>query len=196
MIKSILKWKGVKLVFVTGKNSTETADFIFDLIQDFLKVKRVEPTDRGMNRLLFIFYDVIIVTREGNNQKTEDLFSNFREVITVVNSENITDEKEVIQTMKKSDTLLVDFESKEKFSGKRMKYFLSFGFDSEADFNISDMNIHDKKTNFKLNYDGSSVPVWIPGKKTEDDVLQVVASLGVGVLLNINFVSLTQKIKN
>ena len=195
MIKQILKLKGLKLVLVTGKNSDKTAQFIYELVSDFKKVKLIERPGLGLKKISLLFTDVVVLSCQDEFIADLDgLFKNFKQVITVINSDNQSKEKDIIRKMKKEDMLLVDFKSREKLPGKRMTKFLSYGIDPDADFYVSDINTADK-TNFKINYDGSSVPVWIGENSTKEDVLSATAGLGVGVLLGINFVNLTQKIK-
>ena len=195
MFDSLLKWKGVKLVFVVGKNNEEVSGFIYDLIGDFCSVKKISSTGSFLKKMPLIFNDVILLNQSDvEPEELERFFSSFKEVIVLINSDDLSKEKEIISKLSKENTILIDFESKGKVPGKRMNRFLSFGIDSEADFYVSDVK-SGEKTNFKINYDGSSVPVWLDGKSSTDDVLKTVSGLGVGVLLGINFVSLTQKLK-
>ncbi len=195
MLKTILKLKGLKLVLIAGENSDKTAHFITELVSDFKRVKLIESPGLGLRKIPLLFSDVVILSCQDDFiDDLESLFSNFSQVITVINSQNQSREKEIIRRMKKKDMLLIDFENKDKLPGKRMSKFLSYGIDPDADFYVSDINTSDR-TNFKINYDGSSVPVWIEKNSTKEDVLSATAGLGVGVLLDINFVSLTQKIK-
>ena len=195
MFNKILKWKGVKLVLVTGKDSERISDSISALIDDFCNVKRINSSKSFLLKIPFLFHDVVLLNDDNLDlDKLDKFVLSFSEVVTLINSEDLNREKEITSKLSKKNTILVDYESRNRVPGKRMKRFLSFGIDSEADFYVSDIN-KKEKTNFKINYDGSSVPVWIAGGSSEDDVLSITAALGVGVLLGINFVSLTQKLK-
>ncbi len=183
------------MVFVVGKNNEEVSGFIYDLIGDFCSVKKISSTGSFLKKMPLIFNDVILLNQSDvEPEELERFFSSFKEVIVLINSEDLNREKEITSKLSKKNTILVDYESRNRVPGKRMNRFLSFGIDSEADFYVSDVK-SGEKTNFKINYDGSSVPVWLDGKSSTDDVLKTVSGLGVGVLLGINFVSLTQKLK-
>ena len=195
MINKLLKWKGVKLVFVAGKNNRRVSDFISNLVGDFCRVKRIKNPKSFLGKIPLLFGDVVLLNdEEVDLDKLDKFFSSFLEIVVLVNSEDLNREKQITSKLSKENTILVDYENRDRVPGKRMKRFLSFGTDSEADFFVSDINKNDK-TNFKINYDGSSVPVWIAKNSSEEDVLSVASGLGVGVLLGINFVSLTQKLK-
>ncbi len=194
MIKNILKLKGVKLVFVTGKEEDALADFTSSLVSDFLKVKRLRGICSKINLISILFYDLVILTEKNVSIEEFKSFSEaFREVVIVINSNNLEFEKELIRSVDNKNTVLVDFKNRDRLLSKRMNRFLSYGFDSGADFFISDIT-QKEKTNFKINYDGSSIPVWIGKKVERGDISGITAGLGVGVLLDINFVKLTQKL--
>lgn len=184
----------MKLVYITGKDKKETGDFIFKLLNSG-RVKRISKPVIGLSRIVLFFKDIIILEDGGFDPKElSKFFSYFVEVVVVVDSENVSREKEIVSLLDKKSSLLVNYKVKEKFSAKRMHY-LSYGFNNKADFFVSDVIVNNK-TNFKINYKGSSIPVWIEKNAKKKKILQVTSALGVGVLLGINFVSLTQRVKN
>ena len=196
MINRLLRIKKVKLVLIIGKDNEKISKFVYELISEFYSVKKIDYPHFFFGKLSFLFKDVVLLN--GSDVDVLDLskfLSSFRDVVVLINSNDLNREKEIVSKLSKENTILVDFESKSKIPAKRMNKFLSFGTDSDADFYVSDVKTG-KKTNFKINYDGSSVPVWIDSENSIDDVLGVASGLGVGVLLGVNFVSLTQKLKN
>jgi hypothetical protein len=193
MIKKLLQLKKLKLVYVLGKDREEAADLIFRLTRDG-SVAKIEQPLLGFKKILMFPGKIFILS--DNNFKLEKLkkfFSLFCEVIVLVNSDSIEREKEIVSLLGKDNTLLINDDCKERISAKRMR-FLSYGFNKEANFYISDLSIN-QKTNFKLNYEGSTIPVWIEEKINKDDILKVSSVLGVGVILGFNFINLAQKIK-
>lgn len=183
----------MKLVYIAGKEKKKTGDFIFELLKN-RRVKRISKPITGLSKVVLFFKDIVILEDGGfDSKRLGKFFSYFNEVVVVINSENVSREKEIISLLDKKSSLLVNHKAKEKFSAKRMRY-LSYGFNKEADFFVSDIMVNNK-TNFKINYEGSSIPVWIEKSAKREKVLRVTSGLGVGVLLGFNFVNLTQRVK-
>ncbi len=192
LIDKFLKLKKVKLVFVTGKKSEEISHLVFNLINPFYKVALIDEILTGFQKISFLKSDVVVLSDDDFSLKElETLFSSMEETFLIVNSKNLTREKKLTGFLDEKGQLLVDHESLKKIPGKKVKQRLSYGTDSEADLSISDLNISEK-INFKINYKGSTVPVWIEGK--EDKIILNAAALGVGAMLGINFVDLTRSL--
>ena len=71
---------------------------------------------------------------------------------------------------------------------------LTFGFQEGADFQASDLR-QDGGTNFKINYQGKIVPVWLEGSPTREEIYSVLAASAIGVLLGLNLVEISQALK-
>lgn len=69
---------------------------------------------------------------------------------------------------------------------------ITFGFSKEADFSASDQNLTDQGINFKLNYKGSSVPVWFK----RDQVHNVLAAISAAVISGMNVIEVSEKLKS
>ena len=71
---------------------------------------------------------------------------------------------------------------------------ISFGLSGSADFFSSDENTTDDGINFKLNYKGSSVPIWLKSQNRED-ILSCLAAISVAVIFGANMVEVSEKLK-
>ena len=71
---------------------------------------------------------------------------------------------------------------------------LTFGFQEGANFQASDLR-QDGGTNFKINYQGKIVPVWLEGSPTREEIYSVLAASAIGVLLGLNLVEISQALK-
>ena len=71
---------------------------------------------------------------------------------------------------------------------------LTFGFQEGADFQASDLR-QGGGTNFKINYQGKIVPVWLEGSPTREEIYSVLAASAIGVLLGLNLVEISQALK-
>ncbi len=191
-MNKILKLKKTKLVFVSGESSDKIVYFLDHITDKFYNTKKIKKPLTGLFKLSLLFNYVFIL--KDDNFKTEELkdfFNLFSEVIVIINNKKIKRGREIIKALKKKDTLFIDHPSKDKLPGKRLERRLSYGFDKEADFYISDVN-KSQKTNFKLNYSGSTVPFWMEKDSEKEDILVTGVVAGTVVLLGINFIEVSK----
>jgi len=185
------------LVLIIGQDDSGMTDFIFSLVSDDRKTIKLKKPLKGFKKISIISSEVVIL-KDDNFSVTEleSFFSIFDEVIVVFKkSKKMKNERKIISLLTEKDTLLASDDLMEKLSKKKLKKRVSFGFKREADFYMSDLNLGDK-INFKINYNGSSIPVWYRGEGKKEDALKITGALAVGSLLNLNLVDLTRRIKN
>jgi hypothetical protein len=72
---------------------------------------------------------------------------------------------------------------------------LTFGFQSGADFQATDVNVNGG-TNFKVNYKGSTVPVWLEGSGGKDRIYSALLAACVATIFDLNLVEISQSLKN
>lgn len=82
-------------------------------------------------------------------------------------------------------------EVREKKSGFKK---MTFGFEEEADFQASDIKLNGN-TNFKINYQGKVVPVWLEGTCDKEKILAGLATAAVGTVFGLNLVEISQALK-
>ena len=86
---------------------------------------------------------------------------------------------------------------------------LTFGFQEGAEFQASDININGWDassaretgepvlgTNFKINFKGNIVPVWLEGLFGKEQIYSALAAACVGKVLDLNLVELSQALKD
>ena len=72
---------------------------------------------------------------------------------------------------------------------------VGFGLEEGADLRAID--IHSRLgINFKVNYRGSFVPVWLEGASEKEQIYPALASIAVGVILGLNLVEISQILKD
>lgn len=89
------------------------------------------------------------------------------------------------EASKKLKTELEDEESFKK---------LTFGFQERADFRASDIKSNGGM-NFKLNYKGSVVPVWLKNASREEQIYPALAGIATGAILGLNLVEISEALK-
>lgn len=72
---------------------------------------------------------------------------------------------------------------------------IGLGFSNDADFFVSDENITEEGINFKLNYKGSSVPIWLRSQNKED-IINCLTAISVAIVLGANMVEVSEKLKS
>jgi len=70
----------------------------------------------------------------------------------------------------------------------------TFGFQENADFRATDIKL-DTGTNFKVNYRGNIVPIWLDGLFGKEQIYAALATASVGSIFNLNLVAISQALK-
>lgn len=73
---------------------------------------------------------------------------------------------------------------------------ISYGFSENSDFMASDVNETEEGINFKLNYRGNSIPIWLKNKSGNDKIYEALAIICIANILGINILEIAEKIKN
>jgi len=91
--------------------------------------------------------------------------------------------------------LILNFDfDKEKMGdikGKTKASIFTFGFQEGADFRATDVKLNGG-TNFKINYKGNSVPVWLEKPANDEEIYSALSAVVVGVIFNQNLVKISQ----
>lgn len=73
---------------------------------------------------------------------------------------------------------------------------ITFGFQWNADFQVSDIKQTSDYTNFKINYQGNVVPIWLDGAFAQKEISAVLTAIIIGTIFNLNLVEISQKLKS
>lgn len=72
---------------------------------------------------------------------------------------------------------------------------LTFGFQKRADIFASDINLN-SGTNFKINYSGNIVPVWLDKIFGKEQIFTALAAAAVGIVFGLNLVEISHGLKD
>ncbi len=72
---------------------------------------------------------------------------------------------------------------------------LTFGFRADADFRASDVRINGG-INFKINYQGNIVPVWLENFSGQEHIHAALAAAAVGEILDLNLVEVSEALRD
>lgn len=73
---------------------------------------------------------------------------------------------------------------------------ITFGFDKGANLRASDVILDTEGTNFKLNFEGKVIPIWLNHLFGKKHIYAALAVFGVAYNLNINFLEVAKVLKN
>ena len=135
----------------------------------------------------------IAVVMNGNQEMAKEIISKIlgrsfkveRKVLFV------DDVEKVDLSAKKYLILNFDENSIRKVKEKTSAKVLTFGFQEGADFPASDVKQNDR-TNFKINYQGNIVPIWLGEAFGQKEIYSVLVAVAVGTIFDLNLVEISQ----
>lgn len=121
-------------------------------------------------------------------------------ILVVTDSEDkkeISDIKRLAKIMPSHGFLVLNFDRDQirDIRNVSVAQSLSYGFFKKADLQISDVNVSDDETNFKINYQGNIVPFWFKYFLTKEQIYSILSAIAVGVIRDINLVEMSQSLK-
>lgn len=144
--------------------------------------------------------DVLILDYDSNKIDENNFFiRNSSKVLFIINSavpEKIIEIKKIIQALPSKAFIAVNFDvdALRSLKNESQAQVLTFGFGDGADIRASDI-VLGEQTNFKIDYKGSIVPVWISGKEKEL-IYAALSGASCGIIMGINLVEISQKLKS
>lgn len=204
-------FKKPKVVIVTGKGRACAKEAIYRVLKPYCKVGLHPPTTlpslQAPEILIFEadfdilkFQDlefliknsslpILVVTHVGEIPPEQDFFAGEKEDI-----------KEILNLAKilpETGILVLNFDDETVREIKDLTDFkaLTFGFQKGADCQASDIKLN-TGTNFKLNYKGNIVPVWLDYLFGKEQIYSSLSALSVGIVLNLNLIEVSQALKS
>ena len=219
--KLIFLRKRPKVIIVGGVDSSLTVEAIFQVLKKFFRVKKIEEKLKFKDVLkndILIFEATGPVrsphrrcgrwlsrptsngTGKSFSKKFKFWLKNSSLPILVISSlgEIPPLELESLAQLLPSFSYLIlnfDDETVRSMGDKLNVNQLNFGLDKGADFQVIDLRISKDGTNFKLNFGGNILPVWLRNLFGKKNVYSVLAALCVGYALNLNLVKLSQQLE-
>jgi len=139
------------------------------------------------------------------NQKNEDfsfLFKNSRQPVLVIKEiENNEEFIKLIKDLPDRAYLVLNFDNPEVRNLKKetVSNILTFGFYEGADIRATDINSGNEMVNFKLNYEGGFIPVWLKASSEMEEKETIYSTLivaSIGTIVGLNLVEISQSLKS
>ena len=208
--KIIFSLKNPPIIVVTGKGRASAAEAIFQVLRLHLKIKKIKDKANSLD-----FFQNEILVFESEVEKTDSLdflIKKSRFPILVVTAkgeippqENFfaADIKEVEKIVKLAENfppfglLILNFddETVREIKNKSLAKSLTFGFQEGADFQATDIKLN-TGTNFKINYKGNIVPVWLKKLFGKEQIYSALTAVLIGEVLKLNLVKVSESLKN
>lgn len=173
-----------KAVFIFGKNKKNTGEII----------------SRMLNRYFRLWEKIFIFELDFANLKSFEFFIKNSSLPILIfpdfKKDNIKEIKRIINKFTVRGKIILNNDA-EGFLGLKEEIDfsgLTFGLKSNVDFHASDIKTNGE-TNFKLNHEGSSVPVWMEDNSGKDLVYAALSAFAVGSVLGLNLVEISQSLK-
>ncbi len=213
LTKFIFYLKKPKVIIVAGKGRASASEAIFQVLKKYFKVKKVFEKIPGIFSLKNNFF--IIETDFTNStfiKKINFLIKSSRLPILITthlgeipfssdlsaDGKSEADEiQKFVKNMPPFGCLVINSDdgATRKIGDMANLRTLSFGFREEADFRASDIKVNGD-TNFKINYKGKIIPVWLDGSYKEEQIYGVFAAIATGTIVGLNFIEIAEALKN
>lgn len=184
LVNFIFSLRKPKLVIVSGSNSQRIKENIQQVLKPYLKtIKEV----------------LVIESNLENIEEIKFLIKNSSLPVLALNqTSDVSFEKikTLVQAMPSQGFLILNFNEEVIGKIKELGFlsFLTFGFDERADFSASDIKINGG-INFKINYKGNIVPIWLEQSKGEEQIPAALAAAAIGTIFGLNLVEISQALK-
>ncbi len=182
---------------VTGQGRKTAVEAVFDVLKQYFKVGEdiliFESTDEEIKRFEFFLRKSpkasVIVTNVGDIPFDRDYFGGEKE--------KIKNTLKLVETLPAQTNLILNFddETVREIDDLTNLNTLTFGFQLGADFKASDVKFNGG-TNFKVNYKGNVVPVWLEKIFGKEQIYSALCATAVATVLGLNLVETSQSLKN
>ncbi|MBU4298425.1 hypothetical protein KJ636_00040 [Patescibacteria group bacterium] len=178
LTKLIFFLKRPPVVIITGEGRAGAKEAIFQVLKEHFKI--------GSDLFIFAL---------SNSKEIKFLIKNSSLPVLVVARFGALP-FDLVKILPPQGYLVLNFDDETKPSARGFApRSCAFGFGQGADFRVSDI-ILNSGTNFKLNYQGNVVPVWLEGAFDKEHIYAALAAAAVGTILGLNLVEISQTLKN
>jgi len=214
LTKIISRLKKIKIILVTGKGRTYTSETIWQVLS--LRFRPKKFIEKTPNLFDILSNNLFIIETDLKNSEAFEKVANLTKlsqlpILLVTHLGGLPadfisfagDKKEVAEIYKLAQlippygSLILNFDDKTIRAIDNITNLKSFtfGFLEGADFRASDVHTN-KGTNFKINYKGKIIPVWLENLIGKEYIYSALATSCLGVALGLNFVEISEALKN
>jgi len=169
------------LIVVTGNTRQIVKEAISQLLKSYFRIEK----------------EVLIL--ESEEDKIKDLafyLKNSRKSAVVI-TQGVREASSLIKTLPAPTNLILNFDENicREIKNTANLNAITFGFQEGADLRVTDIKFN-HETNFKINYKGNIVPVWLKGILSKEQIYDTLATASVGTIFNLNLIEISQTLKS
>ena len=193
--KLIFFLKKPKVIIVTGEGRACAVKAISQVLEQRFEIGKdvsiFEFADKDIKRASFFLKKsqkpIMIVTRVGDIPFDKNFFDGEKE--------KIKNTSLLAKALPEHTTLILNFddETVREIGDEIDLDTLTFGFQKEADFKVSDVMMNGG-TNFKLNYKGKIIPFWLKRVFGKEQIYSALTAIVVGTIFGLNLVEISQSL--
>lgn len=193
-------WKKPKIIIITGKGRKTAKEAICQVLKQYFQIGKeilVFETDLGnsteLKKFKFLLNNsplaILVVTHIGDIPLDKEFFTGEWEKTSEI--------RKLAKIFPAQGHLILNFddETVRKIKDETNLKELTFGFQSGADFRATDIRLN-SGTNFKINYKGSIVPIWLEKSFNKERIYTALSAAVVGVILDLNLIEISQALKS
>lgn len=186
--------KKPKVIIVAGEGRACAAEAICKILEKFKKEFLLFELDTEKIEEFEFFIKksslpILVVTHTGDIPPNKDFFAG--------EIEKNTEIRKLARIMPSYGYLVLNFDDetvREIKDETNLKTF-TFGFQEGANFRATDIRLN-TGTNFKINYKGDIVPVWLERLFGKEQIFTALAVAAVGVIFDLNLIEASQALKD
>ncbi len=189
-----------KVVIVVGEGRAYAKKAIFQVLNQYFKIGEdvlIRETElKEFEEFKFLAKHssllTLVVTHIGDIPADKDFFAGNKEKTIKIN--------ELAKSLPLQGHLILNFDdgTVREIKNESPAHSLTFGFQEGADFRVTDIKLNGEM-NFKINYKGNVVPVWLSatpvGKEQKEQIYSALAASAVGTIFGLNLVEISQSLK-
>jgi len=181
-----------KVVIVLGGAKETAKEAISQVLKPHFKVgKEILIIDQDSK--FFIKHSrlpILVVTHVGEYYPDKEFFAG--------DIAQVAEIAKLAEMLPAHSYLILNFddETVRELKNKSKAHPLTFGFGIRADIKASDLVLTKEGTNFKINYQGNIVPVWLEKLFGKEQVYAGLCAAAVGQVLNLNLVEISEALKS
>ena len=186
-----------KVIIVTGSGRSCAREAIFQVLNQHFKVGDeilLFETDLKDKKEFEFFVKksslpILVVTHIGDIPFDKDFFAGEKEETIEI--------RKLAKISPPYGHLILNFddETVREIKDETNLKELTFGFQEGADFQATDVKLN-SGTNFKVNYRGNIVPIWLEKLFGKEQIYSALAAIAVGTIFGLNLVEISQSLKS
>lgn len=197
MNKLLFFFKRPKVVVVDGNGQACAKESILQVLKPHFKIgKELLLLNADENCLFYLKRSklpVLVITHIGEYHTDKEFFAG--ELNAASRS------KELAKALPKHGFLVLNFddETVRNIKNSTSARSLTFGFGARSEIQATDTILThspDRGTNFKINYQGNTVPIWLEKTFGKEQIYSALAAAAVGNFLGLNLVEISGSLKN